>query len=360
MHVYIVTGGIGTAAMFSSLIERLAHKHGESIAIVSNYPDLFKLHPQVEASVSFNEPGFYDEVIIGRDAEIHHADPYYSNYIKGNTHLGEEWARLLGVPHDMVEADIFIDEYAMHEALRFSDEKGAFIVAQFSGGQYGSYPRELAQNVVDRIKSRNEGLVVVEHAPTQEGPLEGTIALKCPYMFYAALLQVCSAYVCIDDSILHLAGNRWNDRSGVAIWYASSPAGHGYPNSLDLTGAADHSMRPLVKTVGDSHNKDGSPWTPVDPTGTHVEPDSVIEAIEWSMDYNTKLKIVKDNVVIDHERRKRFVEVDPTTSQMLLSLRAQANGLNQQVEQTIERYVKSKKLDGKYVLSDDGKTLIKT
>lgn len=378
MHIYVVTGGIGKHAMFSALIEGLADKHGEKISIVSAYPDIFKFHPKVEHSAEFGEPGFYDECVARENSHIHHAEPYYSDYVKGESHLTMEWAKLHGVPITDAATDIYIDDFAVEEAERFREKNKKFIITQFSGGQspvnfnstrshinmgqIRDYPRELAQEVVGKINEKYPDVTVLNYAlpNEQSANLDGTISIQAPYLFYVALLQMCSAYVCIDSSLHHFAANRFNPRKGVVIWGSTGPKNLGYTKNINISNAkSGHTVRPLTNALGDIFNKDGSQWTNQDPESTLVESDRVFECLESAVAYNEDIEPEFDNAVENEERKNNQIDLDASTAQLIMGLNAQAIGLQEQSRRMIDQYVQSKGLEGRYVLSADGKQVVR-
>ena len=377
MHIYIVTGGIGKHAIFSSMIEPLCEKHGEKIAIMSGYPDLFRFHPSVEMSVGQFEPGFYDDVVMRPDSHLHYADPYRSDYIKGHSHLVDAWAGLLNVQATDRRPDIWIDDYAVEEAKRFKSKHKRFVMVQFSGGQSPAvldlnrrhvnmgqqrdYPRELAQKLVKEIQKRHKGMVVLNYALPNEqtANLDGTITIQAPYLFYVALLQICDGYVAIDSSLQHFAANKWNSKNGVAIWGSTGPEHLGYEHVVNMTNAERHTIRPLTQPIGDVVNADRSRWVEAKQDLTHVDPMKVADELDLLIESNRTAMANFDNTVENLERKNAKVEIDQGTSQLIMSLNAQAEGLQTQAKRIVEQFVKSRGLDGSYALSDDGGHVIR-
>jgi hypothetical protein len=378
MHLYVVTGGVGRHAMFSSMIEDLCKLNGtEKISIMSAYPDVFKFHPRVEHSVPFNQPGFYDEFINKPDTHVHHAEPYFSDYVKGKTHLIEEWSKLFGIEKEVnVLPDIYIDDFAYEEAKRFTEDNGKFIVVQFSGGQspiepnlnqphmslgqVRDYPRHMAQDLVNEIKIKYPEYTILNYAlpNEQSANLENTISIEAPFLFYVALCQLCSAFICIDSSLMHFAANRHNEKIGVVIWGSTGPKQLGYNTNINLSNTDKHPIRPLTNSLGDMFNKDGSQYMQ-DKNLTHVPVENIMNALEEAIKYNEKIEPEFNNMVENEERKKNVIELDPTMSQLLIGLHAQQSGLSAHIQNTINGYLQKHELEGNYVLSEDGTKLLK-
>lgn len=377
MELYIVAGGVGKHVMFSALIEKLCEKHGSNISIMSAYPDVFKFHPKVDMSVDFNTPGFYDKYINKPETNIHHAEPYYSNYVKGESHLTNNWAEMFNIEIDSVEPDIYVDDFAYEEAKRFKKEHGKFIVVQFSGGQspigvdynrphitqgqVREYPRHLAQELVRQIKGKMPDVTILNYVLPNEqtASLDHTISIQAPFLFYVALCQMSCGHICIDSSLMHFSANKYNKRRGVSIWGSTGPKNLGYKKNFNLTNSeVGHSIRPLTNTLGDVFKEDGSPWTE-DKTMTHVPVEKILnntlDVILWNEDLEDEM----NNVVEDLERKTKQVDLDQTTAQLLIGLRAQYDGLYSHINRIVDDYTKKNGLDGQYNLSNDGTKLIK-
>ena len=385
MDLYIVTGGVGRHAIFSSMIEKLVAKSGdEKIMIMSAYHELFKFHPLVEKSVSFEEPGFYDEVIRKENLNIKHSDPYYSNYAHGKTHLADEWANQLGISDFDSKVDlpdIYVDDLTLKEAKSFASKHPNFIITQFGGGQASvgpafdptrqhvnigqirDYPRDKAQKIVDLIKEENEDITILNYALPNEqtANLDKTISIKAPYLFYVALAQLSRGYICIDSSLLHLTANRYNLTKGVAIWGSTGPLQLGYEKNIDLTNAEEHTIRPLICRMGDLLNVDGSPWQQKQDL-THVDPEKVVSTFLPLIDENnvSTYNVEFTNVVEDKERIENEIQLDTQASQMITSLNAQAEGLKMQAIRIMEDAIKESGKTGRFGLSKTGDKLVRT
>lgn len=373
MKIYVVQGGIGKHVMFSSLINKLCELNEEKIIVVSAYPDLFKFHPKVEKSATFDTPGFYDEYIKNTDNMIIHREPYISDYVKGNTHLIEQWAKLLGVEYNNDLPDIYVDDFAVEEAERFIKDFPDFILVQFSGGQsplmidrnipfisqgqIRDYPRELAQEVVDKLKKVYPKYSIINYALPNEGTynLEGCEHLESPYLFYVCLLKYCKTYVCIDSSLQHFAAELHNEKKGIVIWGSTDPKCLGYEKNINISNTKKHPMRPLCSSIGDVRKKDGSDWINEDVKCTHVSPNTIIKHVKECVKINDKIKPSLDNIV----KNEDIIEVNEKTRNMLFGIEHQLNELNNKYQTIIDTYVASKDKEGKYSITQNGKKLIK-
>jgi hypothetical protein len=376
MNIYVVQGGIGKHVMFSSLIEKLAEKDGEKILVVSAYSDLFKFHPKVEFSADFGQAGFYDKYVKETEHKIIYSEPYYSGYVRGKTHLIQNWAELYGVNYENDVPDIYMDDYSLEECERFVEDFPNFIITQFSGGQspinadlsrpftghngqIRDYPRELAQEVVNKIKKKYPDMTIVNYSMPNESTynLKDTTPLESPYLFYVSLATYCKSFISIDSSLQHFAANRYNQKQGVVIWGSTSPDCLGYSKNINLTNKSteDHVMRPLCSPLGDIFNEDGSPWSFNDADCTKVSPNDIVKAVETTMKNNDKVDVDKSNIV----KNTSMIDVNEKTRNMLTSIEIQMRYLNDKYQAIIDTYVASQDKEGRYNLSKDGKKLIK-
>ena len=377
MNIFVIQGGIGKHVMFSSLIEKLSETSNEKIIIVSAYPELFKFHPKVEISASFHEPGFYEKYIQNTDNNIIHTEPYYSNYVKGKTHLIEEWAKLNKIEYtkDLLP-DIYIDDFAVEESKRFVSERKQFIITQFSGGQSPinmdvnrphismtqkrDYPRELAQNLVFQLNKKYPDITILNYALPNESTynLQGTIQIEAPFLFYVSLLQYCKTYICIDSSLQHFAANRFNKKKGIVLWGGTDPICLGYEKNINLTNAKDniHKMRPLCIPMGDIFNSDGSPWRDDDSTSMNINPEMILQNVDSCIEFNDKIVEDIENVC----KNSSIIEVNEKTRNILFSIQYQIKELNDKYNTVLQSYIASKDKEGNYNLSGDGKKLVKT
>lgn len=374
MNIYIVKGGIGKHVLFSSMIEKLSEINNEKIIIVSSYPDLFKYHPKVEISVNHHQPGFYDEYIKDTDNNVIYQEPYYSNYVKGKTHILKEWTNLYNIEYkDELLPDIYVDDFSIEECKRFVEMNNNFIITQFTGGQsplnldvnrphinmgqIREYPRELAQIVVNKLKDNYPDLTILNYALPNEQSynLENTISIEAPYLFYVSLLHYAKTYIGVDSSLQHFAANRYNKKIGVVLWGDTSPICLGYNKNMNLM-IKDGSMRPLCNPIGDIFNKDGSPWKNPDLTCMQIEPDSVIENVELCIDHNKDISDDIPNISKD----ETVIEINEKTQNMLFDIQNQIMVLDKKYKTVIETYISSQDKEGEYNISSDGKKLVKT
>jgi hypothetical protein len=375
MNIYIVQGGIGKHVMFSSLIEKLAEEDEDKIIIVSAYPDLFKYHPMVEVSANFHEPGFYDKYVKGTDNNVIYREPYFSNYVKGETHFIQNLAEILGVEYDNDLPDMYVDNFAVEESQRFVENFPNFIVTQFSGGQspinfdpnrpfmqmgqIKDYPRDLAQDVVNTIKKEYPEYKILNYALPNEATynLENTIHIESPYLFYVSLLNYCKTYISIDSSLQHFAANRYNKNQGIVLWGSTDSKCLGYQKNVNITMTGEHTMRPLCNTIGDVFNEDKSPWKHPDPECMKFDPSLVLDPLENCIKNNEKLSNEK---LINVVKNENMIDINEKTQQVLKRIEAEVGRLNEKYQSVIETYIAAMDKDGQYRVSSDGKRLIKT
>jgi len=372
MNIYVVQGGIGKHVMFSSLIEKLACRDGEEIGIISAYPDLFKYHPRVKISADFHEPGFYDKYIKGTDNELIYREPYFSNYVKGESHFIKELANLLEVDYNDDLPDIYVDNFAKEECERFVENFPKFIVTQFSGGQspinfdahrpfmgggqIKDYPRELAQKLVNLIKDKYKDYTILNYALPNEQSynLENTIHIESPYLFYVCLLGYAKTYIGIDSSLQHFAANKYNEVNGIVLWGSTDPKCLGYQKNINIGKTGNHSMRPLCNMIGDIFNEDKSPWQHPDPECMRIEPTIILDPFDKLINKKHP-KISMDNIV----ENDNMIALNDKTIEILSKIEQQIMQLNNKYQSVIETYVAANDKEGQYNISSDGKRLVK-
>jgi hypothetical protein len=375
MNIYILQGGIGKHVLFSSMIEKLSEATGEKIIIMSAYPDLFKFHPKVEKTVFYNEPGFYDEYVYNTKNNIVFSEPYFSNYVKGKTHILEEWCNLYNIKYDeTILPDLYVDKFSIEESERFVNENKKFIIIQFSGGQspvtmdinkqhismgqIRDYPRALAQEFVNKFKEKYPDTTVLNYALPNELTynLDGCIQIESPYLFYISLLNYAETFVSIDSSLHHFAANRYINKKGVVLWGSTSPKCLGYKKNINLTNAKDnkHSMRPLCLPVGDILNQDGSLWVSNDKGCMNISPDLVLEKTEQCIIENEFASLDLSNVTNKYD----IVKIDDETKNTIEDVENQIRELANKHQDIIDEYLSSKEKTGQFKLSDDKSKLI--
>lgn len=377
MNIYVVQGGIGKHIMFSSMIEKLSYRDGDKIIIASPYPELFKFHPNVEKSVMIHEPGFYDEYVKNTNNNVIYTEPYYSNYVKGETHLIEEWFKLNGLEYENDLPDLYMDDFAMEECERLMETYKNFIIVQFSGGQsplnadfnkphmgnsqLRDYPRQLAQKTVNLIKEKYPDLTIINYAlpNEQSARLENTEYVESNFSFFIALTIFCKAFIGIDSSLQHFAANRHSGKKGIVLWGGTSPKCLGYEKNINLTNAKDgiHSMRPLCNPLGDIFNKDGAQWRPDDVECMNIEPELIVEKLDECLEFNEK--IGKETKLTNICEDSSILPINEKTLNMLNGIQSQIQQLNTQYQTVIQSYIAAKDADGQYTLANDGKKLIK-
>lgn len=379
-NIYVLENGIGKHVIFSSFINDLSIKDEADLIIMSAYPQIFENHPAVEKSVMINEPGFYDEVIKNHPGNIIHTNPYYSNFVKGKTHIIEEWAQLLNLEWWARQPDIYVDKFAMDEAKRFLKENGDFIIVQFSGGQtpyemnpripfynHGqqrNYPYVYASKVIEMIKEEYPDMKIVnfcfENEPTYN--LKGCIKINSSFMFFVALLALCKTYITIDSCLMHFAANKhFNSKPGVCIWGSTGPNLNGYPWNFNLSNTDEPSFRPLPSPLGDTYNKDRTLYIPKDEDSILVDPEEVVKftkkAIEWN---ENSLDEIEEHFVIDKNiNNDKEIVLNEKSQKMFAGIVTQVNSLNNSYQTLIQSHLAALGKEGNYELSNDGKKLIK-
>ena len=296
MRIYNITGGIGRQLAFTALLPKLVEK--EKIYTLNPYPDIFQNSPYVERAIPIGMPYAWTDYVIKKENEIITPEPYFNNrFIHKECHLIEAFCEECDIEYDdSMKPEVKLPQQLYSDAERFKKENGDFIIVQFTGGQaplgdfkncynpqgqIRAYPLELAQEFVNKFKSKHSDIKILNMSLPNEYKLEGTIQVAAPYLFYVALLGHCKTFIGIDSSLNHMSA--CVNKKGIVMWFGTSPIHFSYGHNVNLEGKCNsndlHCSRPYVRELGDLQ-ANGTVWNCPDPECQRINPDVIMENIE--------------------------------------------------------------------------------
>lgn len=285
-NLYTIKGGIGKCVAFTALIRKLAARDGKKIAVACGFPGVFSRNPNVGATLASITPEAIGQV-ADKFEDIIFREPYISNYIKGDRHILDEWAKLYDLAPfehggfnarpDLELRDVFIKQAdELKEKL-----KRKFLIVQWTGGQPpnnlkrgGKYPdnyltkgrnvKNYQDIMVALAKAYPQHVFLLYALPNEpvEMPerIRGRVArAKLPSLTYAAALQHADGFVALDSSLQHFAAAEQIDQKGVVLWgQKTTPEKIGYAFHTNLNSTAegevivppDQVVEALKKIVG--------------------------------------------------------------------------------------------------------------
>lgn len=250
LKTYVVEGGIGKCVAFSALIPKLKERDGEDIQIYTPYIDVFSGNPDVKWVIDQNTVPYQDERIQASD-EIVFCEPYKSNFVKGEKHLIQAYADLLGVDYDPKKdkPKLYTDQLkADVDKLLSENNINKFIIVQFSGGQspinfngqnqYMSidpgrnYHPFLATQLIQMIKQQHPDLTIFNFSLPNEPNYEGTLRPEIPFTVWHELLKKAETFVSIDSSLQHFSASA--EKKGVVLWGSTGWNQLGYSHNVNM------------------------------------------------------------------------------------------------------------------------------
>ena len=234
LDTYIVEGGIGKCLCFTALLPKLAEKAGGPVQIVTPYIDVFAGNPLVKMCYDESSIPLDDPRILESD-NIYYAEPYKSNFVKGDEHLIHSYCKSFGVEFEVsMRPQMYTDSIKQHakEWKRSVGVKEKYIMVQFSGGQtplgwnaqnaYQSsnsgrnYPPYFAQGIVNALLEIYPDHSIIDSTLPNEPFYQGSIKCDQSFTVIHELLKGASGFISIDSSLQHFAASV--GVPGVVIW----------------------------------------------------------------------------------------------------------------------------------------------
>ena len=264
---YIIEGGLGKHVAFTACIDALAERDGSPIQVYTPYVGVFGGNPNVKmAFESTTMPLRHPDIT---NTEIKFAEPYKSNWQKGEQHIIESYCELLGVEYDKEKRPVlFTDELKTdtNKLLRKLEVKAKdkFIVTQFFGGQttqgydpnqgYNSgtagernYHPYLAQAVVNLLQQELPDHKILNWGLPNEPQLAGVIPLQCDYRMLHEVAKQSSGFVGTDSSLRHIM--KAAGKTGVVIYGETAFHTFGYDDDTNINAFAVDEWNPAIDTA---------------------------------------------------------------------------------------------------------------
>ena len=282
-NLYPIKGGIGKCVAFTCLINPLAKRDGRKIVVGSGYPGVFAHHPQVAGTLATITPEGIKPV-VEKFEDVIMREPYISNYIKGDRHILDEWAKLYDLPafdkggfH--ARPDLVLGPKLVEQAEKLKEKiTKKFFIVQWTGGQppknfanKNKYPDNYltkARNVknhqdimlalAEEYPEHMFLLYALPNEPVQmpEQIRSRVLRANAPSLAYATLLKYADSFVALDSSLQHFAAAQQVDKKGVVLWgHKTTPETIGYAFHSNLTSTDQENVVVAPKAVLDALKK---------------------------------------------------------------------------------------------------------
>jgi hypothetical protein len=253
-NLHCIEGGVGKHLQFTALFEELVNKYNHQLVISSGYPELFNFCPQV-ADSRFRNDSFLDscQPFYSKYDNIFFHDPYRSSFLKGETHVVEEWANQYEISVNDLRPSFDINKRKEKMLLPHIKGLNDFILLQFTGGQgiegntydFSNAGRNYnhGQELIYLLKEKFPAhiIIIFSHSNEREefvgetkfNDQEGVPLFKTREDFMI-LAKHCSFFIAIDSALHHMGSNRQFGKRGIILWGATSPHRFGYKENINL------------------------------------------------------------------------------------------------------------------------------
>tara|TARA_E500000318_G_C3561504_1_gene213668 strand:+ start:1223 stop:2065 length:843 start_codon:yes stop_codon:yes gene_type:complete len=254
-NLYMVEGGVGKHLQFTSLIEGLYNKDKNKLVINSYYPELFNNHPLVADSRDYKNEIIFDAYFqyYNKYSNLYFQDPYRSNFLKGQTHIMDEWAKLYNIQLQDKRPNFFINTERETVLIPHIKKLKNIILLQFTGGQ-GIETKGYDKNNLGRNYKYGQELIYLLQSKYPEHYLlvfghdnekpryDGETVFKSEEGFslfknredFIILSKYCNFFIAIDSSLQHICSNINVDKKGIVLWGTTDPLRFGYENNINL------------------------------------------------------------------------------------------------------------------------------
>ena len=234
LNTYIIEGGIGKCVSFTSLIPKLAERSGGPIQVVTPYIDVFAGNPLVKMCYDESSIPLDDPRILESD-NIYYAEPYKSNFVKGDEHLIQSYCKAFDIDFDVDMKPQLFTSHLKDDLEKWKKEAGIkekYFLVQFTGGQsplgfnqanqYVSsnagrnYPPYFAQGIINAFAQAYPDTTIIDVTLPNEGVYANTIKCDLPWTFLNELLKDSQGFIGIDSCLQHFAAT--SGVPGVVIW----------------------------------------------------------------------------------------------------------------------------------------------
>ena len=261
---YIIEGGVGKHIAFTACVEKLAERDGDPIQVYTPYVGVFGNNPNVRMAFESTTLPLKHPDILSTDIQF--AEPYKSNWQKGEQHIIESYCELLGIEYNSnMRPVMFTDELKTDANKTLRDlevkSKDKFIVTQFFGGQttQGYNPNQdynhgtagsrnyhpyLAQAVINLLNQELPDVKILNWGLPNEPQLGGTIPLQCDYRIMHEIAKQSSGFIGTDSSLRHIM--KAAGKTGVVIYGETTFHTFGYPDDTNINAFAVDEWNPQI------------------------------------------------------------------------------------------------------------------
>jgi len=234
-NLYFVKGGLGKQIAFTAIIEGLFEKIQNKICIHSNYYPVFANHPKIAKQILYynyflseNAQSYYKKY-----NQISSADPYCTDFLKGDKHLIDSFAELYDVKNYIKKPDLYIDENLEKHLKKDILKLNKFILVQFYGG--GSRDYHYGQEVVNLLIKKYPSINIVNMRNSNQPNLLGCVnMLNESYEAFIIYAKYCISFLSIDSCLMHMCSNRHFNKKGVCLWGTTSSKMFGYEQNINI------------------------------------------------------------------------------------------------------------------------------
>lgn len=278
---YIIEGGIGKNAAFTSLIPKLSLK--EKIQVITPYIDCFSGNPGVINTYDFSLYGYSHSDVISSSNNIICPEPYKSNFLFGKKHIIESYCDMVGLQYNNdIVPKLYTDHFydSMIKLLSELKVYGKYMMVQFTGGQppvnylenqhyknvdfLRNYPDYLAQRVINLLKESFPDVTIVDATLPNQPSYNNAIKWNSTYwiLFHEAL-KYAEGFISIDSCLNHFSAS--TRTPGVVLWGSTKPTQFGYTHNTNM----QYFMKPN-RWDNRRYNRD-------DPRNVMLDPEEIVE-----------------------------------------------------------------------------------
>jgi len=237
-NLYFVNGGLGRQIAFTSIIEGLFEKTKNKICISSGYPSVFQNHPKIAKQILYHNFFLSEnaQYYYKKYSKIFSADPYCTDFLKGDKHLIDSFAELYGVKNYKKEPDLYIDENLEKQLKKDVLQLNKFIIVQFYGADFNSgRDYTYGQEVVNFLRKKYPFLNILNMRNPDQPKILGCINMPNEtYESFMVYAKYCLTFLSIDSSLMHMCSNRHFNKKGLCLWGSTSSKMFGYEKNVNL------------------------------------------------------------------------------------------------------------------------------
>lgn len=259
-NLHSVEGGVGKHLQFTALFPELVKKYNQKLVINSAYPELFTYSPEVAVSkiLPCHADLLYDtyNAYFNNYDQLFLSDPYMGNFLKGKTHVVEEWATQYEIEVKDIRPSFTVNPIREKILLSSIKKLNQFILLQFTGGQGVIDLNYLPYNTDNKGRNYKYGqelinllreafpthlLIVFSHNNERQEFIgetkindEGGNPLFMTREDFMILSRHCSFFISIDSALYHMCSHQSFNKKGIGLWGTTVPERFGYKENINL------------------------------------------------------------------------------------------------------------------------------